>query len=70
MLTLEESQISIKSWEALTLAEQMQYVRLLEAREYELRMLLRLVECPAHGPCIPYFTDWVKAHKAKDKAGE
>jgi hypothetical protein len=62
MLTLEETQISIKEWEALTLAEQMQYVRLLEADAHQLRTLLNMVPCPTHGECIPYFRDWVRKH--------
>lgn len=63
MLTLQETQISIREWEAMTPAEQIQYVRLLEGDSYELRRLLALVECPEHGPCIPYFREWVMTHK-------
>jgi succinate dehydrogenase flavin-adding protein (antitoxin of CptAB toxin-antitoxin module) len=58
---LEDHQISRDEWNALSDDERFDYFRLCEKSDYELYRLLDLVECPEHGACIPYLTEWIKA---------
>lgn len=61
---MSENMTSRAEWDAMTDDEKYRSLQLTEQDNAEMRRVLKEIpECPAHGFCLPHFSNWIRTQQ-------